>query len=90
MARQATNYPAGQLEALGYLERRATAGSEGRLIHLTKRSHRMMGTIFASLRATEAEWADEVGHRKLATFMDVLRQLHPDGRYGPNLQRHAS
>jgi hypothetical protein len=42
------------------------------------------------LRATEAEWADEVGHRKLATFMDVLRQLHPDGRYGPNLQRHAS
>jgi DNA-binding MarR family transcriptional regulator len=75
MSRQATNYLVGQLEELGYLERRAPRGSDRRLIYLTKRSHKVMDTIMASLRALQAQWADEVGPERFDTFMDVLREL---------------
>ena len=75
MSRQATNYLVGNLEELGYLERRAPRGSDRRLIYLTKRSHKVMDTIMASLSALQAQWADEVGPERFSTFMDVLREL---------------
>lgn len=77
MSRQATNYLVGQLEEMGYLERRAAAGTDRRLIHLTRRGRKLIDTIHASLRTLEAGWAEEVGRQRFATFMDVLRQLEP-------------
>lgn len=89
MSRQATNYPVGQLVALGYLERRAAAGSERRLIHLTRRGHEVVDTIFVSSRSLQRRRADEVGPARFAAFMEVLRDIHaakidvPPDRGGP-------
>ncbi len=75
MTPQATNYLIAQVEALGYLERRAAKGSDRRLVYLTERGWQVGKTIFACLRELQAEWADEVGQKRFAEFMDVLRRL---------------
>ena len=75
MSPQATNYLIAQVEALGYLERRAPEGSDRRLVYLTERGWRVAETIFVCLRELEAEWADKVGQARFADFMDVLRRL---------------
>ncbi len=75
MSPQATNYLIAQIEALGYLERRAPQGSDRRLVYLTERGWQVGETIFACLRELQAEWADEVGQDRFAEFMDVLRRL---------------
>ena len=75
MSRQATNHIIGQLEALGYLERRAVEGSDRRLVYMTERAWRVAETIFACLRAVQAEWAEEIGEERFGAFMAVLRYL---------------
>jgi DNA-binding MarR family transcriptional regulator len=75
MSRQATNHVIAQLEALGYLERRATKGSNRRLVYLKPRAWRVAEAIWAGMRDLQAEWAAEVGHERFAVFMDVLREL---------------
>lgn len=76
MSRQATNYLIGQMEELGYLERRATkGGGERRLVYLTDRGWQVGDVIFACLRDLEAEWAEEIGPERFGDFMDVLRRL---------------
>ncbi len=75
MSRQATNYLLGQLEELGYLERRAAPGTDRRLVHLTERGWNVADVIYASLRQLQREWAGEVGPDEFRTFMDVLRLL---------------
>ena len=75
MSRQAANHLIGQMEALGYLERRGAGAGERRLVHLTDRGWQVGEAIFASLRELEAEWAAEVGPRRFAEFMAVLRTL---------------
>lgn len=80
MSRQAANYLIAQLEALGYLERRAAPESGRRLVHLTARGWRVVETIYASLRQFEDEWAAEVGRKRFADFMEVLRLLSAEER----------
>lgn len=75
MSRQAANHLIGQMEALGYLERRRQDGSDRRLVHLTDRGWQVGEAIFACLRDLEAEWAAEIGPERFAGFMDVLRRL---------------
>jgi len=75
MSRQAANHVIAQLEAMGYLKRRAAAGSERRLVYLTARGWRVGDAIFACLEAIEAEWAREIGKERFADFMAVLRTL---------------
>ncbi len=76
MSRQATNYLITQMEALGYLERRATeGGGDRRLVHLTERGWQVGEVIFACLRELQAEWAEEIGRERFGDFMDVLRRL---------------
>jgi len=83
MSRQAANYIVGQLEELGYLERRATGRSERRLVHLTERGRKVVRTVHDSMRDLQAQWAQQVGRQRFETFMDVLRQLHPDEGQAP-------
>src|SRR3712207_6335503 len=64
MSPQATNYLIAQVEALGYLERRAPEGSDRRLVYLTERGWRVGETIFACLRDVQAEWAEEIGRER--------------------------
>jgi DNA-binding MarR family transcriptional regulator len=75
MSRQATNHVIAQLEAQGYLERRASEGSDRRLVYLTPRGWQVAEAIWASMRELQAEWATQVGPERFAVFMDVLREL---------------
>jgi DNA-binding MarR family transcriptional regulator len=84
MSRQATNYLVGQLEQLGYLERRLVPGkSHRRLVYLTDRGWRVGETIFGCLQAIETEWADKVGASRFDDFMSVLRELSATGGIDP-------
>lgn len=74
-SRQATNYLIGQMEGLGYLERRAVSGSDRRLIFLTDRGLQVAEVIYATLREVQAAWAREVGAERFGDFMEVLKKL---------------
>jgi DNA-binding MarR family transcriptional regulator len=80
MSRQATNYLLGQMEGLGYLERRDAPGGDRRLVYLTERGSKVADVIYASLRELQAQWADEVGPDRFKTFMDVLKLLSNEAR----------
>lgn len=75
MSRQATNYLIGQMEELGYLERRSERDGERRLVYLTERGWKVAQTIYEALHQLQEEWADEVGHDRFRNFMEVLRIL---------------
>lgn len=79
ISRQAANHVIAQMEALGYLERRAAAAGKRRLVYLTARGWSVGDAIFACLKDLEAEWAREVGRARFADFMAVLCTL-ADGR----------
>ena len=75
MSRQAANHVIQQMEALGYLERRAPDGSDRRLVFLTPRGRAVCEVIIGCMRALQAEWAEQLGPGRFAEFVDVLRQL---------------
>jgi len=75
MTKQAMNYLLGQLEARGYLERRAERGSNRRLVFLTSRGRQVRETILAVVTEVEAEWTSVLGQRRFNDFMNTLRQL---------------
>src|SRR4029450_7543790 len=64
MSKQAMNYLLGQLEGLGYLERRDDP-DDGRFtrVYLTERGDSAREVIRAAVREVEAEWANEMGAR---------------------------
>lgn len=78
ISRQATNYLVGQLEALGYLERRAGPGNDRRRVYLTGRGQSVADVIYASLGDLQMQWAREVGDDRFMVFMDVLKLLSKD------------
>lgn len=92
MSRQAANHLLAQMEALGYLERRAPEGGERRLVHMTARGWQVADAILAHLRARQARWAEEVGPDRFAVFMDVLRRMagRSDGDAGSGSRTGAS
>lgn len=75
MTRQATNYLIAQLEAAGYLERRAPRGSTRRLVYMTKRGWQLAETMFGIMRGLQAQWAKEAGQERFEHFLEVLRML---------------
>jgi DNA-binding MarR family transcriptional regulator len=80
MSRQAINHLLLQLEALGYIERRAYGANGRRLIYLTKPGRELMDTIYAAVRELQEEWASKVGRKRFGDFMEVLRILSADER----------
>ena len=79
MSRQATNHIIGQLEALGYLERRAERKGERRRIYLTPRTWGMVKVVHATLLEIQAEWAAEIGPDHFGDFMTTLRRFAARG-----------
>jgi DNA-binding MarR family transcriptional regulator len=75
MTKQAVNYLLGQLEDLGYIERRAPNGRGRRLVYLTRRGWEVYEAQWESMQQLEAEWSAIVGRKKFEDFVDVLRQL---------------
>ena len=76
MSKQAMNYLLGQLEELGYLERRRDPG-DGRStrIQLTARGDATRGVIRGAVRDVEAEWAGELGTADLEQLRNLLTRL---------------
>jgi DNA-binding MarR family transcriptional regulator len=75
LSRQAANYILGQMEEMGYVERRAGAESSRRLVYLTERGWAVADIIYTALRQLQGRWAEEVGRERFSTFMEVLRLL---------------
>jgi DNA-binding MarR family transcriptional regulator len=75
MTKQAMNYLLGQLEALGYVERRAETKNGRRLVFLTSRGWQVRSTILAAVSEVEAEWTATLGAQRFGEFMNMLRQL---------------
>jgi DNA-binding MarR family transcriptional regulator len=75
MTKQAMNYLLGQLEMLGYVERRAKKGGNRRLVFLTARGWRVVETQRAAVRQLEKEWAAVVGKKRFSEFVSTLREL---------------
>ena len=79
MSRQATNHIIGQLEALGYLERRAERKGERRRIYLTSRTWGMVKVVHATLLEIQGEWAADIGPDRFGDFMMTLRRFAARG-----------
>jgi DNA-binding MarR family transcriptional regulator len=81
MSRQAINHLVSHLERAGYLERYTDpADHNSRLIRLTASGRRLYERIEAVAATIEAEWAEQVGSRRLeelrATLSDLLARRH--------------
>jgi DNA-binding MarR family transcriptional regulator len=79
MSRQATNHIIGQLEALGYLERRPERKGERRRIYLTPRTWGMVKIVHATLLEIQGEWAADIGPDRFGDFMTTLRRFAARG-----------
>src|SRR4051812_22366656 len=63
MTKQAANYLLGQLEALGYLERRPDPDdNRSRRVHLTPRGREVAEAMRGAVADLEAEWSALLGH----------------------------
>jgi len=77
MSKQALHYLLGQLETLGYLERRPDADDQrSKRVHLTDRGHAAAQTIRAAVGEVEAEWAAELGREDFEQLRTLLRRLN--------------
>jgi DNA-binding MarR family transcriptional regulator len=75
MTRQALNYLLGQMEELGYLERRGEPSGGARRVYLTDRGHSAMETIREVVAALEAEWEAQLGSGEFARLRELLVAL---------------
>jgi DNA-binding MarR family transcriptional regulator len=76
MSKQAVNYLLGQLEALGYLERRPDPDdSRFRQVHLTPRGHEVAMTMRRAVAEIEAEWSELLGAGDFEQLRTLLIRL---------------
>jgi DNA-binding MarR family transcriptional regulator len=77
MTKQAANYLLGQLEALGYLERRRDpADQRSRRVHLTPRGREVGETMRAAVTELEAEWRAMLGDEDFGRLHELLTRLN--------------
>jgi DNA-binding MarR family transcriptional regulator len=77
MSKQAANYLLGQLERLGYLERRPDTGDgRSKRITLTDRGERAAYTIRDAVRDVEREWEAQLGQDRFAQLRTLLIELN--------------
>jgi DNA-binding MarR family transcriptional regulator len=76
MSKQAMNYLLGQLESLGYLERRPDPSDQrGRLVHLTRRGAAAGATMRATVEQVEREWSELIGAKDINQLRTLLQRL---------------
>lgn len=76
MSRQAVNYVLGQVEELGYLERRSDPEDQrSRRIALTLRGRRAGAVMRQTIVDLEREWSEELGAERLAELKVLLADL---------------
>lgn len=76
MSKQALNYHLGQLESLGYLQRREDPDDQrSKRVYLTSRGHAAMRTMRDAVVAVEREWARELGAEDIEQLRGLLTGL---------------
>jgi len=90
MSRQSVNYLLGQVEALGYLERRSDPHDQrSKRLALTPRGRRAAVVMRKSMADLEKEWADELGATRFTDLKALLTDLggivapHPEATTRP-------
>ena len=77
VTKQALNYLLGDLERLGYLERRPDPDDRrARRIALTDRGRQLVPVIRAAVARTEREWAMFLGEERFAQLRELLLDLN--------------
>ncbi|MDQ3630970.1 MAG: MarR family transcriptional regulator, partial [Actinomycetota bacterium] len=77
LSRQAMNYLLGQLQSLGYIERRPDQDDgRGQRVYATERGEALITVARAAVRALEDEWAGALGRADLETLRDILTRLN--------------
>ena len=76
ISKQALNHLLGQLEKLGYLERRPDADDlRSKRVSLTTRGHSAIGVIRDAVAEIEESWAQQLGEERLAELRQLLRDV---------------
>jgi DNA-binding MarR family transcriptional regulator len=76
MSKQAMNYLLGQLETLGYIERRVDPDDlRSKRVYMTDRGEATRQVIRGAVREVEAEWAGELGAKDLEQLRALLVRL---------------
>ena len=78
VSKQAINYLLGQLEKLGYLERRRDRGESHPRVYLTDRGWEVMESNIAVMLSREADWERQLGKRRFADLKAALYELTKD------------
>src|SRR5438046_6652815 len=77
ISKQALNYLLGELERLGYLERRPDAEDlRSKRVALTARGVSVIGVIREAVEDVEAAWAQELGPKRFAQLRGLLVDLN--------------
>jgi len=77
MSKQALNYLLGELERLGYVERRPdTKDRRGKRVTLTARGVATIAVIRQAVDEVEADWAKQLGATRFAQLRTLLVELN--------------
>ncbi len=77
MSKQALNYLLGELERLGYLERRPDPDDlRSKRISLTSRGIEAIAVIREAVREVEADWAEQLGAERFGELRELLVELN--------------
>jgi DNA-binding MarR family transcriptional regulator len=75
ISKQALNHLLGQLEKLGYLQRRHEQPNGHATVHLTERGWLVVESNIATLRQLEADWQRQLGKQRFADLKAALKEL---------------
>lgn len=76
ISKQALNYLLGELEHLGYLERRPDPDDlRSKRIALTARGSSAIGVIREAVSEMETAWAEQLGSKRFAQLRELLLEL---------------
>lgn len=75
VSKQALNHLLGQLEKLGYLQRRRERTNGHITVHLTERGWLVVESNVAAIRQLEADWQRQLGKRRFAELKATLQEL---------------
>jgi DNA-binding MarR family transcriptional regulator len=78
ISKQALNYLLGELERLGYLERRPDPDDlRSKRVALTERGTSAIEVIREAVAEVETAWAQQLGPKRFAQLRDLLLELNP-------------
>jgi len=75
MTKQALNHLLGQLERLGYVERRSEPGSRQSTVHYTGRGWKVIEVTLTAMQQLEADWIGKIGQSRFADFKAAMKEL---------------